>query len=71
MGRLIVVVVTFAFLCSMSSTQAAPVEDLDHGFILGGQWTNATNISTQTDYFNDLPSLVEDYTATWLSLIHI
>jgi len=65
MVRLIVVVVTLALLCSMPSTQAAPVEALDHGFILGGQWTNASNVSTQTDHFNDLPSLVEDYTATW------
>lgn len=60
-----VVALGLMLLIVFPSNTAAPVEELDVGFIVGGQWTNASNSSTASDSFVDLPALVEDYTATW------
>ncbi len=61
----LVVVLGLMLVCGVPSSTAGPVEELDVGFIVGGQWTNASNSSIAYDQFVDLPALVEDYTATW------
>jgi len=47
------------------NADASPAEALSIGVVFGGQWVEATNSTVQTSQLSDLPTIVEDYTATW------
>ena len=48
-----------------SGVAAKAPEDTDAGALFGGQWAWANNTSSQTSTLNSLPTIAEDYTATW------
>ncbi len=48
-----------------SGVSAKAPEDTDAGPLFGGQWAWANNTSSQTTTLSTLPSIAEDYTATW------
>jgi len=47
------------------NADASPAETLSIGVVFGGQWVEANNSTVQTSQLSDLPTIVEDYTATW------
>lgn len=47
------------------NADASPAEALSIGVVFGGQWVEANNSTVQTSQLSDLPTIVEDYTATW------
>ena len=47
------------------NADASPAEALSIGVVFGGQWAEANNSTVQTSQLSDLPTIVEDYTATW------
>lgn len=48
-----------------SGVSAKAPEDTDAGPLFGGQWAWTNNTSSQTTTLSMLPSIAEDYTATW------
>ena len=68
MARICVTVVAILFALSLlGPTEAAEIEELDSGMVFGGLHvlTNGTNILIANSSLNDLPTITEDYTATW------
>ena len=47
------------------NADASPAEVLEVGAVFGGQWVEANNSTIQHNQLADLPTIVEDYTATW------
>jgi len=47
------------------NADASPAEVLEVGVVFGGQWVEANNSTIQHNQLADLPTIVEDYTATW------
>ena len=68
--RRVIVVCCLLVMISFTGTNGVaakePVET-NAGPLFGGQWAWANNTSSQTVALNSLPSVAEDYTATWCS----
>jgi len=47
------------------NADASAAEVLEVGVVFGGQWVEANNSTIQHNQLADLPTIVEDYTATW------
>ena len=68
MARIRVPVLAIIFALSLlGPTEAAEVEELDSGMVFGGLHVlaNGTNVVVGNSSLNDLPTIAEDYTATW------
>ena len=68
MARIRVTVLAIIFALSLlGPTEAAEVEELDSGMVFGGLHVlaNGTNVVVGNSSLNDLPTIAEDYTATW------
>lgn len=66
--RRVVVVCCLLVLISFTGTSgvsAKAPEDTGAGPLFGGQWAWTNNTSSQTTTLDSLPSIAEDYTATW------
>ena len=66
--RRVIIVSCLLVLISFTGTSgvaAKAPEDTDAGALFGGQWAWANNTSSQTSTLNSLPTIAEDYTATW------
>jgi thiol-disulfide isomerase/thioredoxin len=53
--------------CLLPTSHAAEVEELDSGLLLGGLYGLANESIALNSSFAELPTIVEDYTATWCS----
>lgn len=62
--KVAVLVIIFA-LSVLSPAQAAEVEELDSGMLFGGLHGLANETIALNSSLNDLPTIAEDYTATW------
>ena len=68
MARIRVTALAIIFALSLlGPTEAAEVEELDSGMVFGGLHVlaNGTNVVVGNSSLNDLPTIAEDYTATW------
>ena len=68
MARIRVTALAIIFALSLlGPTEAAEVEELDSGMVFGGLHVlaNGTNMVVWNSSLNDLPTIAEDYTATW------
>ena len=63
-AKVAVLVIIFA-LSVLSPAEAAEVEDLDSGMLFGGLHGMANETIALNSSLNDLPTIAEDYTATW------
>lgn len=66
--RRVMIVCCLLVMISFTGTNgvaAREAEDTDAGPLFGGQWAWANNTSSQTTTLDSLPSIAEDYTATW------
>ena len=68
MSRIPAVALSMIILaCLIPSASSAEVEELDSGLLLGGLYGMANESIAVNSSFEDLPAIVEDYTATWCS----
>lgn len=68
MSRILAMALSVIVLsCLIPSSNAAEVEELDSGLLLGGLHGMANESIAVNSSFDDLPAIVEDYTATWCS----
>jgi len=66
MSRIPAIVLSMIILaCLIPSASSAEVEELDSGLLLGGIYGMANESIAVNSSFEDLPAIVEDYTATW------
>ena len=66
MRKTLVVYLCLILTCSViPNTAALPAVETNAGPIFGSQWAYADNSTTKTDQIEELPIVVEDYTATW------
>ena len=66
--RRVMIVCCLLVMISFTGTEgvaAREAEDTNAGPLFGGQWVWANNSSSQTTTLGSLPSIAEDYTATW------
>ena len=66
--RRVIVVCCLLVMISFTGTSgvaAKQAEDTSAGPLFGGQWSWTNNTSSQTTALETLPSIAEDYTATW------